>query len=201
MFLPFTENGAATELQAIRVKRALGVGMYQGTDPFAVLPRIPARLVTREDFEGCPNGVADILFGGGCDGVSAIGLFRSPADGWWLIFLNANHHRHRQRTSLMEEIVHIVLDHPKTTLSLDRRGKLVGNRTFNGGVEDEAFNVGAACIIPYRDLFYAIKDRYETAEQIAERYDVSTKCVEYRIKRAGLSRVYAKQVREAARRR
>lgn len=189
-FLPFTPKGQETELTAIKVKQTLRLGPYASVDPFAVLGRIPARLLTREDFEGCSPATIEVLFGPLGDLVSAIGYGKSPGTGEWLIRVNEHHHIHRQRASLMEEIVHIVLDHPRTVLTLG--SGVARSRTYDKAVEDEAFNVGAACIIPYRELFFAIKDKREHAEVIAARHEVSVDYVEYRVKRAGLTNFYKK---------
>lgn len=189
-FLPFTTKGKATELQAIEVKRLLGLGPYASLDPTAVLPKIPARLLTNADFSDCAEETRDVLFGPRGHGLSAVGFGRSPADGTWLIFVNPTHHPHRQKASLAEEVVHIVLDHPKTEVS--RNGVRGTSRTFNKAVEDEAYCVGAACIMPYRELFNAVHDRHEDVDVIAARYVVSKEYVHYRIRRAGLDRIYKK---------
>lgn len=99
----------------------------------------------------------------------------------------------------MEEIVHIVRVHPKSTIVLGP-GAVVQTRSYNREREDEAFTVGAACLVPYPELFRAIRDSHETANSIAERFGVSVQYVEFRIKRAGLSRMYNKHSDPAARR-
>ena len=106
--------------------------------------------------------------------------------------MNPSRHQHRQRVSLMEEIVHVVLKHPRVRLDFD--GNARWRRPFNAPVEDEAFNVGAACVIPYPRLFHAIRDEVLTMQQIAGEFSVSEQYVEYRIKRAGLYAVYRKRV-------
>jgi Zn-dependent peptidase ImmA (M78 family) len=189
LFLPFTPKAQETELTAIEVKTKLRLGPYISVDPFLVLGRIPARLLKREDYDTCPETTLGVLFPDLGDVVSALAYGKSPVSGEWLIRVNEAHDRKRQKASLMEEVVHILLDHPFSIVS---PAGVRQTRTFNDVVEDEAFNVGAACIIPYRDLFFAIKNRKERIPEIAGRYAVSTEFVVYRIKRAGLSRVYTK---------
>ena len=109
------------------------------------------------------------------------------------ILVNPTHHVHRRRASLIEEIVHILRDHTKTVLSLDGVGTGDIIRSYDGAVEDEAYCVGAACLIPYPRLFHAVHHKGETVAAIAAAAQVSEEYVAYRIKRAGLSRVYAKQ--------
>jgi len=191
-FLPFTDSGKATELLAIEVKKRLGLGPYDAVDPYGVLTTVPARLIDPGVvIHNLPEAAA-VLFKTRSSSWSAIGLGISPATGEALILLNPSHHSHRQRVSLMEEIVHIVCGHPQTELNLDGKGAL-STRTFNSAVEDEAYCVGAACIIPYRLLFEAVHYQHESAAAIAQRSGVSEDYVGYRIKRAGLSKVYAKR--------
>jgi hypothetical protein len=186
-FLPFTPNGRTTELTAIRVKQKLGLGAYAGVDPIRVLPRVPGRILEETTIACFPDHVRQALFS---DEVSAIGYGMSPVTGEWLIFVNPTQAPTRQKVSLMEEIVHISLGHPKTELSLAPDGRIKWKRPYNKAVEDEAFCVGAACVIPYKALFFAIKREHLNVADLAAKYGVSEECVRYRIKRAGLARVY-----------
>jgi hypothetical protein len=188
-FLPFSASGKKTELCAIEVKRKLGIAAYGAVDPFEVLSTVPARLVDPALLGANPS-VSEALFNTHRDSWSAIGLGKSPASEHELILLNPTHHEHRQRVSLMEEIVHIVLGHTKTTLSLDPSLKSKWSRPYDAAIEDEAYSVGAACILPWPELFQGVSTDRETAQQLATRYHVSVQYVEYRIRRAGLDRVY-----------
>lgn len=204
LFLPFTPEGKRTELAAIAVKRHLGLPPDAAVDPFAVLPDVPARLVDVSLLDSA-------LLTDQVEGWSGIGFGCDPF-GEELIALNPTHAETRQRATLMEEIVHIVLDHPKTKLTVStaavsghpistiglhgalpsRTVTRASARTFTASVEDDAYNIGAACVVPYRPLFDAVHVRHEHITTIAARYQVSTELIIYRIKRAGLSRVYNK---------
>lgn len=195
LFLPFSKLGRTTEHLAIDVKKALGLGLADAVDPFALLSLVPARLIEPKVFrDGAPPHIRRVLFETDADAWSAIGWGQSPATGEELILVNPTHHPHRQRASLMEEIVHIVLRHPKTELSVGEQN-VRWVRPYNETVEEEAFRVGAACILPWSDLFRAVYRDGEDAAMIADRYDVSTKYVSFRINTAGLAKVYAKQQR------
>jgi hypothetical protein len=199
LFLPFTPNGKATELLAIDVKRRVGIPPDAAVDPLAILPRVPARLVEpRELWERCPR-VARVLFVDEVDCWSGIGYGESPADGVSMILLNPLHALTRRRATLMEEIVHIVRIHPKSTIVIGS-GPVAPTRSYDRDREDEAFTVGAACLLPYPELFRAIRDSHETGQSIAERFGVSLQYVEFRIKRAGLARIYNKHSGRTARR-
>lgn len=196
LFLPFTHEGKRVEKQAIEVKRLLHLGPYTPIDPFDVLPAVPARLIAVEDL---PPGIQQTLTNKRSRTEwSAIGYGPSPVDGEELIMLNPTHHEHRQRASLMEEIVHILLHHPKVVLRFD--GERSWKRPFSQKTEDEAFNIGAACIIPYRPLFNMVNNQSLSARAIATRYSVSEEYAVFRIKRAGLYNVYRKRLRTTRKR-
>ncbi len=195
LFLPFTPNGQATERRAIEVKEHLGLGAYDAVDPELALATISACLVDPQLIStSCPVA-ASVLFGTARDEWSAVCFGKSPCDGREMILLNPTHHEHRKRASLMEEIVHLVLDHPRTQLGVGNVGSKISLRSYDEGVEDEAYNVGAACLIPYRELFHAVKTVGDTAAKIAGRHKVSKAYVDFRIRRSGLSRVYQKRQR------
>lgn len=195
LFLPFTDAGEATERIAIDVKAELGLGPYAPVDPFKVLEKVPARLVSRKALGEVSVETLNILTDEGAESWSAVGIGRSSADGAELVLLNPTDHKHRRKVSLMEEIVHIVRDHPRTQLAFNGDG--TWNRPYDEEAEDEAYNVGAACILPYRSLFNRVSDRSESARTIARDYSVSQDYVMYRIKRAGLYNTYRKRQRGA----
>jgi Zn-dependent peptidase ImmA (M78 family) len=196
MFLPFTPNGKATELAAIEIKRVLQVGPYEPMDPYDVLPRIPARLLGDEVFDAMSPEVRKAMLFDEADNWSGLGYGRSVT-GEELILINPTHHPHRQRASLAEEIVHIVGQHPKSKLNRLANGSW--RRTVDEQLEDEAFNVGAACLVPYERLFKAIKNDARSESEIAELYDVSIEYIRFRIKRAGLYNVYKARKGSASR--
>lgn len=195
LFLPFTEAGEATERIAIEVKEELGLGPHEAVDPYEVLKEVPARLVPREALRRVSAETLSVLTGKGSSSWSAAGLGRSPVDGAEMILLNPNDHEHRRRVSLMEEIIHFIRDHPRTPLVFDGDG--AWDRPYDGEAEDEAYNVGAACILPYRSLFNRVNNRSESASSIARVFSVSREYVMYRIKRAGLYNTYRKRQRGA----
>ena len=188
-FLPFTPNGKATELRAIEVKAHLGLAESAAVDPIGILGRVPARLTDARWLRSASPHLARALFVEHASSWSGIGWGESPDDGAFLILLNPTHASTRQRATLMEEIVHIVLKHPKSALSPFDITPLRA-RSYDANVESEAYSVGAACLLPYADLFHAIRDRRESVEFIARRFAVSQAYVEFRIKTAGLMRMY-----------
>jgi hypothetical protein len=197
LFLPFTEQGRATELVAIELKRGLDLAPYSPVDPYAVLPRVPARVLDTEVSQILPEEIRSCLFGRHSSDWSAVGIGRSPASGEELILVNHTHHEHRRRVSIMEEIIHILREHPRVPLSFTADGRW--KRAYDADSEDEAYNVGAACILPYRPLFNRIKDGAMLAE-LAAGADVSEEYVRFRIKRAGLWNMFRGRARDFQRR-
>ena len=195
LFMPFTPNGKATENRAIEVKKRLDLGPYASVDPYQVveMEKIEARIVPSEYYKHLPPQLQEVLLVTIRDEWSAFASGPSLVDGKELIFLNPNDQRTRQKVSLMEEIIHILLGHPKDTLHFD--GKNGWKRPFDKQVEDEAFNVGAACIIPYRWLFEKVSVQRKGLSYIAAHYRVSEEYVGYRIKRAGLHNVFRSRQR------
>ncbi len=193
LFLPFTPKGKSAELLAIQVKKHLSLEPTSLVDPMSVLERVPARLVDQRELWGRDPQTARALLVDCRAHWSGIGFGISPDDGAWLILLNPSHALTRRRATLMEEIVHIVLDHPMTRIILNHAIG-VSKRTHDSRLEDEAFNVGAACLLPFPELFHALHDAHETAVSIAERNGLSVQYVEYRINRSGLYAMYRKRV-------
>src|SRR4029077_3585770 len=156
LFLPFTPEGRTTELLAIKVKEQLGFAPTQALDPLLVLERIPARIIDARLLWDHAPSIARELFIEHPRDWSGVGFGESPHDGVELILLNPAHSVTRRRASLMEEIVHIVLDHRKSCLVKDAA---TGHweRTHDEDAEDEAYSVGAACLMPYPELFHAVR--------------------------------------------
>jgi hypothetical protein len=196
LFLPFTPTAKEAELRAIEVKRDLGLGPYARVDPYSVLPQVPAQLIPPEAVSHLPDTVRHNLLERFTQEWSAIGFGPSLVTGAEMIWVNPTHHPHRQRVSLMEEIVHIVCGHPRVSLVFDGEG--TWQRPFDDDVEDEAFCVGAACIIPYRWLLNRIKKDAVSSSELGEEYDVSSDYAEYRIKRAGLYSMWRSRVKQAS---
>src|SRR5438552_15051689 len=197
LFLPFTPKGKSAELLAIEVKKRLSLGPTSFIDPMSVLGRVPARLVDHRELWSRDPQTARALLVDCCAHWSGIGFGISPDDGAWLILLNPSHSLTRRRATLMEEIVHILLDHSMTRIVLNHATG-VSTRTHDSKLEDEAFNVGAACLLPFPELFHALHDAHETTRSIAERHVLSLKYVEYRINRSGLYAMYRKRGDPAA---
>lgn len=123
------------------------------------------------------------------------GVLPNPLpNGKMICILNPTHPRRRNRITLMEEIVHVHRKHVPTSLRDITPGLRV--RDYNAEQEMEAYGVGAAVLLPWNS-FYHVLDSGERIEAIAERYDVTTQLVQYRIKTTGATNLYRNRCRRA----
>lgn len=104
-------------------------------------------------------------------------------DGRKLIILNPTHGKNRQNATLMEEICHVFLGHKPSRLAIENRnkqGKIIA-RDYQAEIEEEAYSVGAAALVPYTSLRRFVAQG-KTSKKIARHFDVSRELVEYRMK-------------------
>jgi Zn-dependent peptidase ImmA (M78 family) len=90
----------------------------------------------------------------------------------------------------MEEICHVFLGHKPSRLAIKKRnknGELIA-RDYNAIVEEQAYSIGAAALVPYSALKRFVEEG-KTSREIAEHFNVSYQLVEYRIK---VSRIWKK---------
>lgn len=104
-----------------------------------------------------------------------------------LVVYNDAHSQNRIRTTLMEEFFHLRLQHPRTVIRVlsDASG-----RSYDGGVEQEAYGSGAAALVPYATLKARVTGGDGTGA-LAEHFGVSTDLILYRLKVPRLYRARA----------
>jgi Zn-dependent peptidase ImmA (M78 family) len=107
------------------------------------------------------------------------GLSMPLEDGRELVIYNDAHPLTRTRATLMEEFFHIRLGHPRSAVRL--LAAHAAGRTFNAQVEDEAYQSGAAALVPYWALRQAV-DSGHSAHRIAKQFHVSRDLVLFRSK-------------------
>ena len=116
-------------------------------------------------------------------------------DGRKLIVLNPTHGENRQNATLMEEICHVFLGHKPSRLAIEnvnKYGQPIA-REYQAEVEEEAYSVGAAALVPYSALRRMV-NQGKTAQEIARHFNVSRELVEYRIKVSRLWEDYNQKV-------
>lgn len=117
----------------------------------------------------------DLWSGGACS--------QKLPDGRKLIILNPTHGENRQNATLMEEISHVFLGHQPSRLAVqnyNKQGKAIA-RDYRPEIEEEAYSVGAAALVPYSALRRFVMQG-KTSREIARHFNVSRELVEYRMK-------------------
>ena len=117
----------------------------------------------------------DLWSGGACS--------QKLPDGRKLIILNPTHGENRQNATLMEEISHVFLGHQPSRLAVqtyNKQGKAIA-RDYRPEIEEEAYSVGAAALVPYSALRRFVLQG-KTSREIARHFNVSRELVEYRMK-------------------
>lgn len=123
------------------------------------------------------------LIGVGKDCWSGGACSQPLPDGRKLILLNPTHGANRQNATLMEEISHVFLGHQPSKLAVttyNKEGKPI-SREYRAEIEEEAYSVGAAALVPFSALRRMVF-RGKTSREIARHFNVSRDLVEYRMK-------------------
>ena len=185
-FLPFVGGEAARlERCAIAAKRVFGLPDGSAVDPYDVAQALDVPVIRDpEEFSVLPDGLRGSMLGSRQWSAGSLEGPNGP-----LIILNPRHAPTRLKVTLAEELAHLVMGHPPSALD-----PAVGARTYNATVEQEAFSVGGALVMPYGQLFRFVKAGRSLTE-IAGSFGVSQAMARCRVNRTGLSRMYAKRSR------
>src|SRR5262245_6173575 len=133
------------ERMALQVRKFAGVDLKGRLDPFALATLVNVRVVYLDDLINLSESSRvrlDVP-----DGWSG-GARQDLGDGSYVVVLSQQHSSGRRAATLMEEKWHIPLSHQSCKISADR----IGGRSYNFNVEEEAYAVGAAPLVPYHSL-------------------------------------------------
>lgn len=192
LFLPFATKGKQIELRAIEVKAAYGYGPYDAVSPLELADRMGVGIVDAVAFIGSlPQHLRAGLLEDHSRSWSAGSI---TVDGSLYVLPNPTHSEARSSPTLLEELVHDALGHPKSRL-IEQDGVVI--RTCEHDVEDEAYCVATALLMPYRDLFNHLNAGLQLAD-LPVPAPVSDECRLFRVKRAGLWKLYSARLRQAS---
>lgn len=176
------------ERKATKLRQLLGLEVHEPFDPFQLASKLQVAVVNPRDI---PNISATSL---SCvlredHAAWSAGTVRL-ADGGVVVILNPTHSRLRNKSTLMEEICHVILGHEPTKISVIDAAN-IAFRSWDKVQEEEAYRVGSAALVPYealRGMIYASL----TIPQIAKHFHVTQDLVEFRIKVNGLWKKYSR---------
>ena len=183
--LPPTRKGRNYEIKAISLRDFAGLKRDdERLDPFELARYAKLLVASFEQIEPflSEESKAHLLLDGK-DAWSGGACSQVLPDGKKLIILNPTHGENRQNATLMEEICHVFLGHKPSRLAIEnynKQGKVVA-RDYHHEIEEEAYSVGAAALVPYASLKRFV-ERGKTSREIARHFNVSRELVEYRMK-------------------
>ena len=195
--MPPTSKGRQYELRALGLRDFVGLKNFdEPLNPFDLARYAKLEVVQFDAIKDLLSPeTLDHLLGAGSNkwsgGASGIPL----PNGRKLIILNPTHSPARHQATLMEEICHVFLGHKPSRLEIknqNKKGEEIA-RDYDEAMEEEAYSVGAAALVPYaglRDLVRAGK----TSREIARHFNVSRELVEYRMKVSRLWKIYTETV-------
>lgn len=191
LFLPFAIRGKDIELRAIEIKATHDFGPYEAVSPVELADRMGVGLVDPVFFDTLDIGLRKALLEDHRESWSAGSI---TVNDTLFVLTNPTNSDARTSVTILEELAHEALGHPKSQL-IKRDGLVV--RTCQHDVEDEAYSVASALLMPYRDLFNHLNAGRPLGD-LAVPAPVSDECRAFRVKRAGLWRLYSARQRQAS---
>lgn len=195
--LPPSKKGRNYEIKAIGLRDFARLRRDdERLNPFELARYAKLLVVTFEQIEPLLTAETKAhLIGEGKDKWSGGACSQALPDGRKLIVLNPTHGANRQNATLMEEISHVFLGHKPSKLAVttyNKFGKPIA-REYQADVEEEAYSVGAAALVPFSSLRRMV-NQGKTSREIARHFNVSRDLVEYRLKVSHLWEDYKTKV-------
>jgi hypothetical protein len=192
-FLPWSERSKRWEPHAVELRGLVPCKRGVPFDPWKLAPHVGLYVINC-NFPGLtPEEKAHMLGKASSDWSG--GVFVKPLpDGRRICMINPCHSPRRNRITLMEEISHCHLGHTPTQLTKKGDDRF---RDFNKLMEEEAYGVGAAVLLPW-SLFFPVLNAGYTIDDLTEEFDVTPDLIMYRIKICGAYSLYASRQRKSA---
>ncbi len=191
--LPPTRKGREYEIRALGLRDFAGLKSDdEPLNPFDLARYAKLNVAKFADIEPfLTEESLTHLLGAGRDKWSGGACSQPLPNGWKLIILNPTHAPSRQNATLMEEISHVFLGHKPSRLAIETvnaQGKTIA-RDYHAEIEEQAYSVGAAALVPYTALRRFIREG-KTVTEIAKHFNVSRQLIEFRLKISRLWQEY-----------
>lgn len=161
------------EKRALEIRRLVSLRPDQPLDPFHLANLLQFQILRLSELDQLP---ADLRHSLRDPKLWSGAALRLPDQGSVLILLNDCQSPRRLRATLMEEICHLLLGHPPSRLTPEQPS----GRTFARHIEEEAYAIGAAALVPYAGLRQLIP-RHPSIELLANHFFVSRALLRYRL--------------------
>lgn len=180
---PLSGKGKLYEQKATQIRLFAGLSELEPLDPFRLAEALNLQVISVGAVEGLSDWVRESL--GKPDRQWSGATMPPLADGRQIIILNDRQSRTRQAATLMEEICHVLLGHKHTRVAVTPGVLGHQGRVYDEVIEQEAYGVGAAVLVPYRALVRLLQAQ-QSIKQIAQHFGVSQALIRYRMKLLGL---------------
>jgi IrrE N-terminal-like domain len=114
-----------------------------------------------------------------------------------LIIMNCGRPIRRRTATLIEELAHLLLRHKPTRIEADSRLGIL-RRSYDREQEHEAYDMGAALLLPKQRIQRDIKGQQLRLDQIARAHSCSEELVAFRVRRLRLWNRYLGYSRAAS---
>lgn len=180
------------ERTAAAIRARVGLDQFEVLDPNLIV----------DDVDACVFHLSDLITDSvalrrarkiGFDGAS----FIHPDTGHSVIILNCGRPIRRRMATLMEELAHLLLQHAPSRIARDPELGVL-RRSFDRAQENEAYDLGAALLLPKERIQRDVKIEKVTADEIADAHKCSVPLVEYRIRRMRLWGCYSAYAKNPA---
>ena len=161
------------EKRALEIRRLVSLRSDQPLDPFRLADLLQFQILRLSELEQLPETLRQPLRDPKLWSGAAL---RLPNQGSILILLNDSQSPRRLRATLMEEICHLLLGHPPSRLTPEQPT----GRTFTRHIEEEAYAIGAAALVPYAGLRQLLP-RHPSVVALADHFIVSRALLRYRL--------------------
>ena len=182
---PVSDKFRQYEQLALRVRSFAGLtGIHDRLDPYVLAESLGLRVVSLDSIVGLSDEAKALLQSPSSEAWSG-GATPILPDGTRVVILNPSHSETRKMATLMEEICHVLLGHQHSELSAASEAS-DAHRTHHQHIEEEAYAVGTAALLPYRALACYLSRGF-SIKTISVQLGVSQALVRYRIRVLKLS--------------
>lgn len=175
MLIKLKGKARQCEIKAVRIRKYMKLSPYQQLDPQELATKLGMQIISLNELPESANLIVKQLLLNNVNSWSGSSTGQLP-DGSIFIVLNPAQSKGRRNATLMEEICHVLLGHKKSQLFYS----LYEGRDYNQTIEDEAFSVGAAALLPFEALSFHLKSG-TSEDQIARKFGVTKSLVRYRV--------------------
>jgi hypothetical protein len=181
------------ERTAASLRRELDLEPSAPISPTQLAAFLEVHLWTPRDVPGLSQASLDQLLIHDPSGWSAVACRVNGDD---VVIYNPEHSAGRQASDVVHELAHIILGHEPGKIVLSQDGSMV-MRSFDMRQEAEANCLGWTILLPREALINAVRARQSTPE-IARRYGVSERLVQYRRQITGVDIIAARTRRRSS---